>query len=550
MKIKIKNKLIIPLMALLSLPALAQQDFSLNDVVGTFAGTSHIGPYANTKTVTEAHFTCMSEMPDAVLGSSNYTSSGYDDYRGCMADYVPFKEPGAGEEGACTAQSVTWGQCSADVPALPDGTLFSARNSLNTEQYEGFASFQCSEGQLVYQSGGCSRAVTECEAGEVVSWPVTSPAWAQESPETQFTDKFGVVRHTPKDICYGRMPEALSGFLMQAKATTPEMAEPQRYVMGSAEAPKRCFDGEWLDQPGSGALRCDYVPKSCQAMTYTTPKGCEFELPDGEHDEVFLDSNPEPALSIGAVQAHCWDGEWEIKASSCTLSCAQTASSRTWSGDDSRACRHNNHSSSSRIPPGGQFIVSNITAGMDGQTNYLCVDGEVNVHSDQCLPQECGAISAAQWSGHDGASCDHDAKVPSPDSKRHDGRVTLSYRGNLPNGDEVTGRRSYVCKYGEWGVSQEECTSGTRKVCNYDPTDPTTEQDCLSKGGTYDNVTDTCCISSGSEKNCTPGTPSPPGGLCGVTPMPFECTTMGMNCDCDCGYWRAWTDPRQKQECV
>jgi hypothetical protein len=548
------KSIILPLLILLSPSVVAQQDFSLNDVVGTFAGTSHVGPYANTKTVSEAHFVCMAEMPDGTTATSSFTSSGYSDYRGCMADYVPFKVPGAGEAGSCVAQTVSWGQCASDIPALPDGSLFSARNTENPDAYEGFASFQCSEGELVYQSGGCSRAVTECEAGEVVDWPVTTPAWAQESPSTPFIDKFGVERHTPKGRCYGRMPEALSGLLMQAKATTPEMSAPERYLMGAAEAPKRCFDGEWLDQPGDGTLRCDYIPKSCDAMTYQHPKGCEFDIPAGEHDEVFTNAKPKPSKSIGGVQAHCWDGEWEIKAASCTLSCAQSAPARTWTGSDAKACRHNNHSGGGRLAPGEVFVVNNIADGMIGSTSYECNDGQVDFQSDECNPIGCDGIGGDSWTDNVGRVCSHRSYSSSDlGNKEHDSFVGLS--SAIPvDGGVMHGFARYLCKYGEWKTVGKECDFKRDDFCVYNPGEgPSTEEECLAAGGSYDELTETCCISDGEESSCNPAEPNPPstnpGCMASVGPMPNECQQVGINCDCECGYWRTWSYGEPKKKC-
>lgn len=543
----IKKTTVTMLMALAFSPAIAQQDFNFNDVVGMFSDTSHVGPNAGTATVGEAHFDCMSRMPDAAQESRGITSTAYEDYRSCMADYVPFKVPGDGDVGSCASQTVTWGQCSATLPSIPGGASFSVRNTLDPENYEGFASFQCSDGNITYQSGGCSRAVNECDAGEVVNWPVTYPSWAQENPSEVYEDKFGHSRHTPKDRCYSRMPGALSGFLTQARGTTPEIADPNRYVVGAAEAPKRCFDGEWLDEPGSGPTNCEYIPKNCEATTFETPRGCTFELPDGEHDEIFNDSNPNPQNSEGFVVAYCWDGEWEIRNQSCILSCEASVSSRSWSGDDPRSCGHGQRSLPNRLPPGGTMIVNNNVSGMDGSTVYACDDGVLDVSSDSCEPQSCDGVSAYSWSGSGGAQCSHSARSK---SDSHGATYTVNV-GSLTS--EARGYAEHRCSYGEWSVISDYCAANQIDICRYEP-GTSTRLECQNAGGSYNDATETCCFAGDNGINCGGTPPPPPSGPGCPGVMPPDCDSSLYVCDCDCGYWRVTPnrsgDIRPPNHCV
>ena len=79
--------------------------------------------------------------------------------------------------------------------------------------------------------GGCSRAANKCKEGEVVSWPVTTPLWADPDINTPFVDKFGITRHSPKGSCYASMPEVPSGKILSPKPTIAEMTKQKGLIL-------------------------------------------------------------------------------------------------------------------------------------------------------------------------------------------------------------------------------------------------------------------------------------------------------------------------------
>jgi hypothetical protein len=481
----------------LSLSAFAQQSsFTTSDVLGMFANQGVVGSRANTLTVSEAHRTCIATMSSGEQSASKFDGDGHAAYKSCMADYVPFKLTGTGGSGACPSMSVSWGECGADLPAQPDGSLFSAKNSVDATNFEGFANFQCSGGQWEYTNGGCSRAVSKCEDGEIVSWGVTSPLWADDSRATVFVDRFGVERHTPKAHCVASMPESLSGKLVIAKPTIPEMEEPERYDMAASQAPNRCFNKEWLMEPGSGVTRCDYIPKSCPAKVYKHPTGCEYALPAGQHDEVYASSRPQPENSIGGIQAHCWDGEWEIKTATCTLSCAPSVPAYDWSSGVSgvdRMCHHDSQSYPTRLAPGTNLFIENSTAGMSGSAGYVCDNGTLKRTNEACAPKGCDGLPSGSWT-ENGQTCSHPGL---PGNYQH-GQTVVQQVGDLFA--ESSGQASYICKYGQF-----ELVSG-------------------SESCKLNNNDDTICDATG-ETTCPANSIAYPGGICCT--LDGKCSTGG-----------------------
>jgi hypothetical protein len=446
-------------------------DYTTSDVVGMFANQGASGTSAGTLTVTEAHALCVKQSASGFesIGTSGADGEYYNSYRSCMSDFVPFKVTGSDAAGSCSSTTVTWSECQATIPAISGGTSFNARNTFNVDEYEGFANFQCSDGQLRYISGGCSSVAQSCEEGEIVEWETTSPLWADGDITTLFVDRFGVRRHSPKGNCFAKMPSSLSGRLIVTAPTANEMPEPERYNFLASSSPQRCFNAEWLRENSLQTSACDYVPRSCGPTTYTHPSGCSYSIPEGGHDEVFVSNNPQPENSVGGVQAHCWDGTWEIKSSSCALSCEPNINAYTWdspvAGVD-RQCLHSNQSYGQRLAPGSAFLINNESVGMDGNVSYSCNNGTIVRDSEFCAPSSCGSIAANTWTSGGGSSCSHETLLG---SLEHGESVTRTV-GDLFA--DTRGAIGYLCEYGETTATSSSCQFSTvgEAGCFADPT--------------------------------------------------------------------------------
>lgn len=456
-----------------------------NDVVGMFAEVgSAPGPRSGEKTVTEAHSYClrnsissMSFQRSNAQDINNTNDPSYhSNYKNCMAQFVPFKQEGIDSVGSCPTQTVSWGQCQGTFTAAPLGATVTVKNLNNDNEYEGYASFKCESGTPVYVAGGCSRAVKECASGQIVSWPVTTPLWADESSATEYRDKYGEVIHLPKDRCYARMPFSTSGELHSVSPTTPEMMEPQRYNMAGSTSSQRCFDSKWMPE-SSGPQNCEYIPKNCAAQS-VNHNGCGFSLPASEHDTIYVDNSPSPQGSLGAVEAYCFDGTWKIKARSCQLSCAVNVSPYTWSGSDPRSCQHNGLSQSSRLTPGDHIVIENASPGMIGSVTYRCDNGNLVSLSKPCEPQSCNTVSSANWAGN-GHNCNH-KEINSNWS--HGSNIRVSTETSIL---VSFGFRGYQCRYGEMIATNEACDGGPIECDNTDPEPPVS-----CSGVIVDNV---CC---------------------------------------------------------
>lgn len=440
-----------------------------NDVVGMFAEVgSAPGPRAGEKTVTEAHSYCLNNSISAMsfqrsnsqLSGVNNDPTYHSSYKDCMAQFVPFKQEGIDAAGACPTQVVSWGQCQGTFTASPLGASVTVRNTSGENDYEGYASFKCESGNPVFVSGGCSRAVKECTAGQIVSWPVTTPLWADESSTTEYKDKYGEIIHLPKDRCYARMPFSTSGETHSVSPTTPEMMEPQRYNLSTSSSTQRCFDSKWMPE-SSGSHTCEYVPKSCAAQT-VAHNGCGFSLPASEHDTIYVDNAPSPQGSLGSVEAYCFDGTWKIKARSCQLSCTVNVPSYSWSGTDPRSCQHNGLSQGSRLPPGNHIVIDNTTSGMLGSVTYRCDNGNLISLSEPCEPQSCSTVNAANWQGN-GKNCSH-KEINS--NWAHGNSIRVSTETSIL---VSSGFRGYQCRYGEMIATNEVCDGGPIECDNTDP---------------------------------------------------------------------------------
>ena len=385
---------------------LSQYALAEDSAPGQFEPVGYTGVSASTLTMIDAHTVCLNEAGVGYTGADVTTSSFEDTYRLCMRDYTPFRSSGEGVGGDCPTQAVTWGQCGGVVNSGYQGLSSFVRNTSETDDYEGYANFMCVANNWSYLSGGCSRTADVCESGLVTQWGVTSPLWADIDPSTVFTDKYGQIRHRPKANCAAEMELAFSGSYVQQSVTLPEtdldLYNPQ------SNAPFRCFDGNWLREP-IDAGNCDYIPKTCAAQSVNY-SGCGFDIPALEHDEIYVDSTPNPFRSIGHAEAYCFDGELTIKSRSCQLSCESNFPSRQWlpeSGTDAGQCVHSNLTSPLRMSPGSQRLIDNEATGMVGNLTYSCDNGSVSATSSECKPQPCEGISSTSWTGTDGSTCNH-----------------------------------------------------------------------------------------------------------------------------------------------
>jgi len=481
-----------------------------SETIGVFAPRGTIGPLAGVLTFTEAHAKCLSTAPLSTEQSSISNTDYRETYKDCMADYVPFKDSGAGLSGSCPSNTVSWSMCSSTLPSASDGISFTAKNTFNTSNYEGYANFECSGGQWQYVSGGCSTAVQSCEDGLIVDWGVTTPVWADDKSSTVFVDKFGVTRHSPKDRCYARMNSALSGELVTTKATAAEMVDPSLYNLNGSVSAQRCFNGEWLGEESKMPPSCTYVPKSCKATTYSHAKGCSFDLPSGTHDFVFESKSPLPQNSVGGVVAHCWDGEWEIKSSSCEQSCESNVDAHTWKPSDnslSQVCNHAALSYSDRIVPGSVFTIQNQTPGLNGSASYSCQNGSLVRDAEYCEPLSCDSLPSNNWVGGDGSVCSHPTLV----GTYPHGETILRKVGDFFSA--ISGEISYKCELGNFVVTESSC--GFNEVsepplCYADGVDagtapgfdPGNGSVCKGIGTEYDNGL-CCSTNSANQRICS-----------------------------------------------
>lgn len=424
-----------------------------SSVTGQFAAQGYVGSKAGTLTLMEAQNNCLEDR----LGSaseSKVVGNFEVQYKSCMKEFVPFKTGSHSASGNCGSETVTWGTCSATIGAGDEGSMLYVGNQLNIDDFEGSAAFRCNSNKWEYLSGGCGRVAYACEADHLVDWPVTSPDWADDRVATEYTDKYGDTRHTPKANCEAKMPYALSGKFYNVKPTTPE-TNSDLYEM-EPTAPYRCFNDSWLNEP-LGAGDCEYIPKKCAAKEYNYD-GCGYSIGTGDHDEIIVVGNPTPSLSEGSVEAYCWDGEWEIKSESCELSCEGSFGENTWVGSDPRACAHGNTALSTRIAPNTNYVIDNETTGMIGAISYLCSHGAISASNEYCEPKDCTDISSNEWG--DGNECSHAYKGYSTQlggRTPHGDSVTINSEESIIIGGSFVGETTYLCQYGEFDTGAQSC---------------------------------------------------------------------------------------------
>lgn len=427
--------------------------------LGSFASEGYVGIKANTLTFVQAQGACLNELGVGSAPIARSIPIFDNSFKRCMRDYVPFTSADAASGNSCASQTVTWGQCSGLVNVLETGNTAFVKNTNDISNLTGFANFMCGNGQLIYMSGGCARTTDACEAGLVSQWPVTFPAWADGDVNTEYRDKYGVLRNKPQANCAATMQEAKSGdFIVQN--VTPDVVDFSRYA-SSSRAPLRCFNGEYNLEPPESAV-CEVVPRGCNARVVNY-NGCSFNIPATGHDEVFSSKNPNPILSVGHVEAYCFDGDLEIKSQSCALSCDGNPKSTVWSPetDVGRSCSHPDINGRQRIPPGATQLVENVEFGMKGSITRQCVSGVMVETGQSCAPEPCSSIPARTWNDPvTGLECSHLAQeIPFG----HDGGTVT-----VPANDffGVNGEAEYSCRFGEARIESTSCFKIGEVGCN------------------------------------------------------------------------------------
>tara|TARA_R110000765_G_scaffold311622_2_gene404816 strand:- start:1078 stop:1860 length:783 start_codon:yes stop_codon:yes gene_type:complete len=182
--------------------------------------------------------------------------------------------------------------------------------------------------------------------------------------------------------------------------------------------------------------------------------GCSFDIPSLQHDEVYIDSTPNPFRSIGHAEAYCFDGELTIKSRSCQVSCESSFPAKQWlpeSAGDPGQCAHSNLSSPLRMSPGSTRLIENEYSGMAGNITYTCDEGVARATSSTCKPKACEGVAASSWTGSDGATCSHTNVA----GFWEDGETVDKDSDNNPF--VSTGHASYVCEGGSMRRTSSVC---------------------------------------------------------------------------------------------
>jgi hypothetical protein len=490
---KLKAYILLATSILFSTPAASASAIEGTEI-GQFAPQGYIGALANQLSITEAHLEC--SQNDSTQTYIESDSDQFASYKLCMSKYVPFKNLNLEKLDTCPETVVTWGACSAQVGATPYAATVSVKNEIDSGNYEGSAVLFCGKsGSYTVQSGGCARAVKECNAGQLVEWPVTSPVWAQASPEYTYTDKYGRPRNLPKGSCKARMGYAFSGEIAMTYITSPE-TNFSRYEPTS-KTQRRCFDQAWLDEDNKGSLSsCDYIPRSCAAKQVTA-NGCNFNIPALSHDQIFKGSPSSPAKSTGSVEAYCFDGVVEIIEATCDKSCDPNVASRNWTAGNSlggKICKHEAFTNGSRIPSGVSVVGENITTGLIGYLEHTCSDGTLSVTGEQCIPDSCQGLNPLSWGA--GGMCTHTA-ITGLDLSDGD-----TYEvGATQNIFQSQGSVKYECSFGEMKVVSSTCNAVNVQYCTDASIDPEGASCDIASGKEF-TVDGKCCKMQGNTLKC------------------------------------------------
>lgn len=474
------------------------------------------GVNARTLTVIQAEKECSKTInyESNLSGDSSSANSKRSIYDTCMASYAPFLI-GASSGGVdCLSPTLLkWGGEVAGSPSCEgfgkssiNNELISVSNNKSSSKFQGYAQFQCIEGNLKFIKGSCTKLPAPCEAGQIIKWPITTPDWASSEGNPSNP------KYDPQPDCAVVMPKALSGQVISAKPTVADPSNPKSatkvpfsdwYQVSQSSAVARCWDGEWLVESSN----CAYQPGNCAATKYTTADGCEFNLPSFGHNTNILVNKPIPINSVGSVEAFCWNGDIEIIAESCKLSCKDNFTSKSWASDstDNGMCSHGNISLATRTAPDSSYTISNSNSTHSGSKTYKCDDGFWKDEGQSCQPINCVGKPAGSWTVA-GKTCNHNEIK---DVVPH-GQSIVTFSNNLPL---LVGQKEYICNYGTWINGSSESCVDVIATCKGDATPPV--------GSTTVNVPSwgsgclaQCTITSGGVMSCFDSCSSAPSCNC------------------------------------
>jgi hypothetical protein len=421
--------------------------FSAENIIGAFSGVA--GVYAGTKTLSEAHAICLSEQSASIDVANASTSDQYNQYKQCMAKYTPFKDVGSDLPSACSAQSVTWGNCSALTGSSSNGDVLSLISD-KSNGYEGQANFVCSNGELSYVSGTCQQVTVGCDSG-LVQWDVTFPKWA--SPNGYDYDKYGSKRHADKEKCKALVPADDSGKHRTSSLDLSLMSD-KSYSDGTYYSV--CFNNERIKDK-ENVSSCNYTPKACKAKVYTNANGCGFNLPQAPHDTIFNGSVSSPYMAKGNIQAYCWDGEWEVKSATCLKGCSLDAPETTWDSSPlaSKQCKHSAKNNSTMIQDGAIYTLTNETQGLEGSTVRSCNNGVLKIENQTCTPKPCYTTVIDKTIVSGGNVCQFKGQT-SGGVFGDESTLKYTYRDHILNADVIS-TVNVKCELGEWVITGESC---------------------------------------------------------------------------------------------
>jgi hypothetical protein len=453
----------------------------------TTSGITHpdfpaAGTNSGTKTFIAANDFCnnVGGNGDSAILINNTETDAYKYFVACMNQFFPFSEDVNYGGADCANEAVTWGgNCSGDSGIAHNGFNAIVNNDTNANTFQGYATFECKDGNWIYDNGSCVKLPKPCPAADV-SWPITDPAWASSTGDPSQP------RFDPQPDCTATLPASLSGiqFVDQlATHVTPATVDFSDYYDGvDSKATLRCFNGDWITESSV----CIYRPLNCNAQAYTTADGCTFDLPVVAHNSTMLVNSPLPTNSVGSVTAFCWNGSLEVIAESCKLSCGNTFPARTWASQyagDPERCIHAVNALGSRTAPDDSQTIVNTNSKLNGSFTYKCNDGFWEDNGQSCNPKNCVGVPAASFLGvdsNDGANkiCTH---VGQTDTIDHNTNVSIT-SDNLPS---AFGVKDYTCEYGILvdGPNQEQCTT-TIPLCNSNSPDLTPSFPIPSWNGT------------------------------------------------------------------
>lgn len=383
-------------------------------------------------------------------------------YNHCMRSFMPFLPDDKSQGNDCNSATVTWsGMCTATISSGKHNDVQEVDNQRSaTNFYQGTAKYTCLNGSWVYSGGVCVELPANCQSGGMAEWPVTQPEWARPDGDVNSP------RFAPKPNCKVSITTSVtSGTIINRVMDGTNPMYPNwllDYDVANSQAKLRCFDNQWVTLENQ--YSCIYKPRNCAAQTYTTEKGCTFNLVETQHDRIYIATNPLPDKSIGQVRAFCWDGAWEVQSESCTLSCANQFPATTWASipASSQSCNHpaiNLVAPNERTAPNETITLNNVNTNLNGVITKRCIDGFWEADTEYCRPKTCSGVPAATWTVG-GNTCQH-----------------ATYDKTIPNGGTVDlpalnspiniGTKHYQCSFGNiiQDSSKDTCNNTSDMRC-------------------------------------------------------------------------------------